>query len=174
MARSLRLELALKPTDPLGAKQLANYLDVLVWSVAELGLSDNDLRQLVEVDTNSWSALTVSAFGREAIIVNPAHQGGRYSSDVMHELAHLILDHDPSTVFFVGESDLALRGYNRSDEDEANWLAATLLLPRDVLVYLQRRRISDQSALAAYGVSQQMLRFRMNVTGVNRQFRRRY
>ena len=92
----------------------------------------------------------------------------------MHELAHLILGHDPNTVFFVGESDLALRGYNRSDEDEANWLAATLLLPRDVLVHLQRRRISGQSALAAYGVSQQMLKFRMNVTGVNRQFRRRY
>ena len=73
---------------------------VAVWSVAELGLDESDLNQLIREDPDAWSAITVSASGREAIVVNPMHRGGRYSSDVMHELAHLLLGHQPSTMFF--------------------------------------------------------------------------
>ena len=173
MSRSLRFALDLKATDPLPAERLASYLDVLVWSVHDIGLSIEDLHQLVEVDADSWSAITVSAFGREAIVVNPTHQGGRYSSDVMHEVAHLILGHEPNTVFFVDDSDMALREYNDSSEREADWLAGALLLPRDALVLVKRRRISDPDACSLFQVSQQMLKFRLDVTGVNRQFRRR-
>ncbi len=173
MARSLRRELGLGHVDPLDADQLAGYLDVSVWSVSEIGLSDHDLRQLVEVDADSWSAITVAAFGREAIIVNPVHSRGRYSSDVMHELAHLILGHDPSTVFFVGEGEIALRGYNSVAEEEASWLAAVLLLPREALMHIRRRRIPDRESTELYGVSKRLLTFRMNVTAVDRQFKSR-
>ena len=171
MSRSLRFALGLKPTYPLPAERLAAYLNVLVCSVCDIGLSNEDLHQLVKVDADSWSAITVSAFGREAIVVNPTHQGGRYSSDVMHEIAHLILGHEPNTVFFVGDSDMALREYNDSAEREADWLAGALLLPREALVHVRRRRISDPDACSLFQVSQQMLKFRLDVTGVNRQFR---
>ena len=77
------------------------------------------------------------------------------------------------TVFFAGGEDLALRGYNASAEEEADWLAAALLLPREALVHLRSRRVSDLEACELYGVSNQMLAFRMRVTGVERQFSRR-
>ena len=173
MARSLRIELGLGAADPLPPERLASHLDVAVWPVNDLGLSQADVDQLVVVDPDSWSAVTVSTMGREAIIINPTHIGGRYSSDVMHELAHLLLRHKPNTVFFADESELALYGYDRSTEDEANWLAAALLLPREALMHLRRRRISPQETCERYGVSRRMLAFRINVTGVNRQFRRR-
>ena len=173
MARSLRIELGLSPADPLPPDDLASYLDVAIWSVTDLGLSKDDIAQLVVADPDSWSAITVSALGREAIIVNPAHVRGRHSSDVMHELAHLLLRHKPSTVFFADESEVALRGYDRSAEEEANWLAAALLLPREALMRLRRLRLSPQESCELYGVSKRMLTFRMNVTGVNRQFKRR-
>ena len=173
MSKSLRFALGLKSTDPLPPKRLASYLDVLVWSIHDIGLSSEDLRQLIEVDADSWSAITVSAFSREAIVVNPTHRGGRHSSDVMHELAHLILGHDPNTVFLVDKSDIALREYNDSAEGEADWLAGALLLPREALVHVKRRRLSDTDACELFSVSQQMLKFRLDVTGVNRQFQRR-
>ena len=92
----------------------------------------------------------------------------------MHELAHLILGHKPSTVFFVGDNaDIALRGYDRSIEDEANWLGATLLLPRNVLTSCKSRKVPNERICLEYGVSRQMLKFRLDVTGVNRQFQRR-
>ena len=90
----------------------------------------------------------------------------------MHELAHLLLRHEPSTVFLMDGSDLALRGYNPAAEDEANWLSAALLLPREALVRIKGQRVPTETACLKYGVSEQMFRFRMNVTGVSNQFRR--
>ncbi len=172
MAHSLRLELHLEPADPLSPDELASYLDVYIWSVTDLGLSAEDVRQLVNEDPDAWSAITVSALGREAIIVNPNHRGGRYSSDVMHELAHLLLGHTPRSWFFAGSEDLALRAYDPAAEEEANWLAGALLLPREALVSTKRQRASDQVICERYGVSRQMLAFRKRVTAVDRQFGR--
>ena len=173
MSRSLRTELGLDPTAPLPAEQLALYLGVQVWSVEELGLSPEDIRQLIHNDPESWSAITVSAAGRDAIIVNPLHRRGRYSSDVMHELAHLLLGHEPGTMFFAGQENLALRGFNPVAEQEADWLAGALLLPRDALLKLRIQRVPKDSACDKFGVSEKMLDFRMRITGVDRQFARK-
>ncbi len=173
MASSLRLALGLKPTDPLSPEALASYLNVYVFSLNDIGLTQADLHQLVDADPESWSAITVSGFGKEAIIPNPAHMNGRHASNVMHELAHLILGHKPTTVFFLENADLALRGYDPSIEVEANWLAGALLLPRDALASCKSRRLPEAEVCDTYGVSRQMLKFRLDVTGVNRQFQRR-
>ena len=173
MSRSLRAELGLDPGSPLSAEELAAYLGVYLWSVEDLGLDPEDVAQLVEKDPDSWSAVTVSAAGRDAVLLNPRHRRGRFSSDVMHELAHLLLDHDPSTIFFAGDEALALRGYNKDSEEEANWLAGALLLPRDALMRLRAENFSPEDACFEFGVSRQMLSFRLRVTGVERQFSRR-
>ena len=173
MARSLRVELGLGEYDPLPVDRLASHLDVLVWSIADLGLSEDDVAQLVEIDPDSWSAITVSTSSAEAIIYNPSHYQSRHSSDVMHELAHLLLGHQPSTVFFAGAEELALRGYNDSAEQEANWLAGALLLPRHALVQARRQQVSVQETCKTFGVSKSMLAFRMTATGVDRQFEHR-
>ena len=171
MSRSLRAMLGLEPIAPLSPVQLAQHLDVGVWSVQDLGLDQADIRQLVVNDPDAWSAITVSGWGREIIIVNPNHRDGRLSSDVMHELAHLVLGHQPSTFFFSGDGDLALRGYDESAEDEADWLAAALLLPREALVWARRKRWSNPEICKHYGASQKMVKFRTGVTGVDRQLK---
>ena len=173
MSRSLRAELGLDQAAPLPAEQLASYLGVYLWSVEDLGLAPADVTQLVRTDPDSWSAITVSAADRDAIILNPNHRRGRYSSDVMHELAHLLLGHEPSTMFFAGQENLALRGFNKAAEDEANWLAGALLLPRDALVTLRAQNKPKDVACDEFGVSRQMMDFRMRVTGVERQFSRK-
>ena len=173
MSRSLRAELGLDPASPLPAEQLASYLGVYLWSVEDLGLTSADVRQLVRDDPNSWSAITVSVADRNAIILNPKHRRGRYSSDVMHELAHLLLGHEPSTMFFAGQENLALRGFNKAAEEEANWLAGALLLPRDALVRLRAQNRPKDTVCDEFGVSRQMMDFRMRVTGVERQFSRK-
>ena len=173
MSRSLRAELGLDPPAPLPAEQLASYLGVFLWSVEDLGLAPADVTQLVRSDPDSWSAITVSAADRDAIILNPNHRRGRYSSDVMHELAHLLLGHEPSTMFFAGQENLALRGFNKAAEEEANWLAGALLLPRDALVRLRAQNRPKDVACDEFGVSRQMMDFRMRVTGIERQFSRK-
>ena len=66
---------------------------------------------------------------------------------------------------------MALRTHNEEQEQEANWLAGCLLLPREALLLIRRKGSEDEDACAEYGVSPAMLRFRFNVTGVNAQLR---
>ena len=171
MAKGLRKELGLSHVDPLLPHELAGYLNVPILGLSDIpDLDPADIRQLLVVDPGSWSAITVSAGGQEAIITNTTHRGGRPSTDIMHELAHLLLGHEPSTMFFVGEEDIALRGYNKDAEDEANWMAGALLLPRDVLVYIRTSGMGEAEVCKRYNVSSALLRYRTDMTGVNRQF----
>ena len=91
----------------------------------------------------------------------------------MHELAHIILGHEPATMFFIAEENIALRGFNKTSEDEADWLSGTLLLPRDALVHIRNTRMADSKAGETYFVSKRLLDYRMRMTGVDREFSRR-
>ena len=68
-------------------------------------------------------------------------------------------------------SGIALRTHNKEQEDEASWLAGCLLIPRDALFSIRRRRLSDEEACREYGVSSAMLDFD-KCAGVDIQLRR--
>jgi Zn-dependent peptidase ImmA (M78 family) len=88
-------------------------------------------------------------------------------------LAHIILGHEPSLMFMTPKSGLAIRTNNYEREEQANRLAGALLLPRAALLDIRCRGMSNEEACRKYGVSSAMLKFRMNVTGVDGQLRRR-
>ena len=174
MSVGLRKDFVLTAVDPLLPRQLASYLEVPVISLYEIpDLDPKDIHQLLEVDPNAWSAITVSNESGELIITNTQHQGGRPSTDIMHELSHLLLGHEPATMFFIGVEDFALRGFNKDSEEEADWLGSSLLLPRSVLVHIQRTHIPDSTVFETYEVSQRLLEYRNRMTGVKRQFTKR-
>ena len=90
----------------------------------------------------------------------------------MHELAHVIIGHTPSRVDVTEDGALILNTYDRQQEDEANWLAGSLLLPRDALMWIRKQGLDPPAAAREYGVSAQMLQYRLNVTGVDYQLGR--
>ena len=142
--------------------------------VASRDLPDlpEDVRTRLENDhRDCWSAITVSDGNCHLIVTNSSHARTRVHSSLAHEIAHIILGHEPSMMFMSPRSGMALRTYNEEQEDEANWLAGCLLLPRDALVAIRRRGVSDDDACSEYGVSAAMLRFRLNVTAVEVQLR---
>lgn len=67
---------------------------------------------------------------------------------------------------YVGDQDIALRSFNKDAEDEATWLAGTLLLPRDALLYVRNLAMEDIEVCSTYGVSPALLRYRLDKTGV--------
>jgi len=67
---------------------------------------------------------------------------------------------------------MLVESYAKEWEEEADWLAGCLLLPRDALLHIKKAGMSDADATAEYCVSQRMLTYRMNRTGVARQFER--
>jgi len=78
----------------------------------------------------------------------------------------------PGMTFVDPNSGLALRSHDKTQEEEASWLAGCLLLPRDALLKIKRTNWTEQQACEMYLVSLQMLGYRMNTSGVNIQHRR--
>lgn len=166
----IRRNLSIGPADPLPPHQLAETLHVSIWTPAELqGLAPDVVHRLTTVHAGAWSALTLPGAKSKVIIRNPAHSPERTASDVMHELAHILLEHEPGNVFF-GPQGLALRTHNKDQEDEARWLSGCLLLSRESLFAIRKRRLTDEQACTLYGVSREMLTFRQHTSGVDRQF----
>jgi len=166
-----RLNLAVSaPLDPF---RLADLLGVPVVTLSELSeLPDGVRRRLSTEHRDSWSAITVTEGSCHLVVVNSSHPPTRLNSSLAHEIAHIILGHEPALMFMSPASAIALRTHNEEQEQEASWLAGCLLLPREALVLIRRTAKSDEDARSEYGVSAAMLRFRFNVTGVDAQLRR--
>ena len=92
----------------------------------------------------------------------------------MHELSHVILDHEPTQLILSEAADVAMRSFDAKQEDEANWLGWTMLLPRLTLIHCAHRRLSLANIASEYEVSVTLVAFRQRVTGVDLQTRRRH
>ena len=170
---SFRNDLRLTETAPLSPDTLANYLDVRLWAPGDVkGLSQGQLDQLVNKDKSGWSAVTIRLGDSHVVISNPTHSPGRRSSDIMHEIGHIIAGHEPSKMVLSPDGQLAMRTFDQKQEDEADWLRGCLLLPRPALLQIRKARLSESQACTAYGVTSELLNYRLNVTGVNFQLQR--
>jgi Zn-dependent peptidase ImmA (M78 family) len=159
------------PIDPWA---YAEHLGVRILSLYDLGLSEKDIQQLTTIDGESWSAMTLQLDGKFAVVVNPAQAITRQRNDLMHELAHVELEHTPVRVEASGSGLLLLSDYSEEQEQEADWLAAALLLPREGLVRLRSARLSAIDIANHYGVSQALCEWRLRMTGVDVQMRRAF
>jgi Zn-dependent peptidase ImmA (M78 family) len=166
----VRKELELPQIAPLNPAGVADYLGVRLWSTREIeGLSEKAIRILLGTESDAWSAVTVSFAGKDCIIYNPKHSDGRQSNDVMHELAHVLIGHDPATLILSPDGAMAVRTFNRQQEDEANWLAGALLLPRPALLLIAGSDQPPRAVCEEYRVSEPMLQWRLNVSGARTQ-----
>lgn len=168
-----RKNLDLQPTDPLDPWDLAKSVGVLVWSADQIpGIGVATLNALTKDDPTSWSAATVCLDSRNLVILNPTHSPARTRSNLTHELSHVLVGHDPARIDVDPNGQLMLRTYNKKQEGEADWLAGCLLLPRSALIHIRRKRMDHGSAKKLYGVSEDMLNYRLRMTGVDRQLNR--
>ena len=101
------------------------------------------------------------------VIVNPSHVQTRQRNNLMHELAHFELKHVPTRVDVSSTGLLLLSDYSDEQEQEADWLAAALLLPRNALMVLRSSGQTVEQIAIAYGVSPAMCGWRLKTTGVD-------
>jgi Zn-dependent peptidase ImmA (M78 family) len=158
------------PIDPLSAAHVAQHYQVTVWSPREIdGVPSDDLKQLLEAGSSEWSAFTLRIGERHLIVANTAQSERRQNSVVMHELAHIILGHELHSATITGAGHFVVSNYNQDQEDEAAWLGGTLLLPRPALLWMRRYGLSDDAAASHFGVSPDLLKWRIRTTGIDYQ-----
>lgn len=169
-AVEIRRSFQLEPDSPLVAIDYAHDSGVVVWSDKDIvDLSDEDRRQLTVLDAESWSAFVLRITHRHLILYNSAQTAPRVNSVIMHELSHILLGHKLTSAGLSEDGHLLPTLYDQDQEDEANWLAGTLLLPRPALLTIRFQRLTESQARDRYGVSEQMLQWRMRMSGVEYQ-----
>lgn len=166
-----RTELGIKASDPLDARALAKNINIKIWSIEDVpGLSTESKKILLGKD-GGWSAATICLGEKRLIILNSSHSPGRQASNLTHELSHLLLEHKPARPNVSEAGIMVMESYDQQQEEQADWLSGCLLLPREALVNIKKRRLDENLATKQYGVSLSMFKYRMGVTGVSYQFK---
>lgn len=125
------------------------------------------LREIERIQAFAFSACTFEIKGRAFVVYNPLHRSERTTSDVSHELAHIVLEHELREVAYI--DGVPFRTCKPDQEEEATTLAGALLLPRPLLLAAARSDQTPEQIAAPLGVTTEMARFRWNTTGVARQ-----
>jgi len=170
----IRKDLGLRPFEPLSAFSLSRHIGVTVWATSEIeGLTEADLRNLTSDDQDSWSAMTIRMQSKHLIVYRDVPSAPRINSVVMHEISHITLGHEMAEACLLEDGSLVPRNFDQEQEDEADWLAGTLLLPRPALLRVRSSGMTTEKALSQYGVSNEMYQWRIRMTGVDYQLGRK-
>lgn len=162
-----RAQLGLSQFSPLDAFELAKHLDIPVCSFSDL-LSEAETNQLTLA--KDISALWMpNTDGDPIILYNPTHSPSRQQSDIMHEISHILRKHSTSEEIVRLCLQLNLHSYNKVQEEEAIYLGSCLQITRAGLLWALKQSYSYEQIASYYGASVEMVRFRINSTGVERQ-----
>ena len=170
---ALRKELSLTIDDQLCPFKFADFLGFEIWTPQDVPeITEDILDELLGNDLWGWSATSFEVNDKSIIIYNPNHNQGRRASDVMHEISHSILNHQPASMILSIElENFCMRSFDQKQEDEANCLAWALLLPREGLLRAKLKRKTDDEIAEQFGVTKKLVTFRMQTTGISRQIR---
>ena len=174
LAMSEREAFGLSEVDRLNPKEFLAAQNIIVWGISDIqGLDRETGRQLTKTDPNSWSGITLREGSQIVIILNSAHGVNRHASTMMHEWSHLKLDHKPNRLDRTDKGMMFLTDYPADVEEEADWLGAAILLPREGLLHFRSKALSHVQIADHYGVGEELVRWRTGKTGIDRQLHAR-
>lgn len=150
----------LRAFDPLPADMLAAQMNAKIVTPEQIPSLDPCIVEVL-LNSEQWSAGIINQ-NPLWIINNPRHTPARRESNLMHEFGHLLLRH--KIVHFDPNTGLPLRRQN--DEDEATYLGGCIQIPRRGLLWAVQRQMTQAEIAAYFHASEEMVRFRSNVTGV--------
>jgi len=146
----------------LDARLLAGHLDIEVFDLTGLhAICPDDVEHLTTVDIGAFSGTLLERDGRRAIFVNDAHTKARQAATIAHECAHVMLGHEADAHF----ADLGIRHFDDRVESEADWLGDCLLVPTPAVLPMMRRHGTLEACAVHFGVSEQLMRKRYNLSG---------
>ncbi|GAB4541077.1 MAG: hypothetical protein Tsb0014_32760 [Pleurocapsa sp.] len=155
-----RNTLNFKAYESLSATALANYFQAKIFT-AETIPNAEPTQVNILCDSDGWSAGIISKKPLW-IVHNSRHTPARQQSNLMHEFAHVILNHE--MVGYDSQTGLPLR--RQQDEDEAVYLGGCLQIPRRGLLWAVQKQMTISQISLHFNASEEMVKFRGNVSGI--------
>jgi len=168
LSLEVRAEVGLGPLSRLDPLRLAEHLEIPVLAMSSLGVQDPKVAEPVAVlqtsEQAAFSALTVMRGTARVVVYNDVHSAGRIANSITHEISHGLLLHPASPAL----DHRGCRLWDTEIEDEATFLAGALLVPAKAAWGIAKQRKPLTVAADEYGCSEELIRWRINVTGANR------
>jgi len=165
-AKEFREELNKKPFEPLCPWDLANHLSIPILKLSQLD-DEEAVHYLTVTNQEVFSAVTVFNGRKRMVVHNDSHHPRRQAANIAHELSHAIIGHPP-TPPFTDNGDRFINTEVQEFENEANWMGPGLLISEEAALHIIKKKIPIPNAVTLYGVSQQLIQMRINVTGAKR------
>jgi Zn-dependent peptidase ImmA (M78 family) len=164
MAAETRARLGCNADESISLARLASDLQVELIPADNL-ISRDRLEDLKRIQDDAFSAATFRLNdGRRIVVFNPLHSSGRTRSNQAHELAHIILQHSVRTIEQIG--GLTFLTCDIEQEEEADWFAGCLLLPRELLFREAKKGRTSADIARIHETSEAMAKYRLNASGV--------
>lgn len=167
-AEAARSALGLSAIARLDPWVYAESIGAYVVGADELDMPAEHAAQLLQRDPDSWSGMTLAEDDLLLIVLNTSHSKRRQAATLMHELAHSILQHTPAVVQVSPGGMVLLSDYSDDQEEEADWLGGTLLLPHVALLHYRGSGTNSRDIAHIFGVSEELANWRCRMTGIEK------
>lgn len=163
IAVRIRKQMGLDAVAPIDPLTICERFDIRVIPLSVL----DEGSLLLGQNGSVFSAVTVPCGIHTAIVHNDSHHPNRQRSNICHELAHCFLGHEHTPPL----TDDGERNHDGGIEAEANFLGGALLITNEAARHILLSGLLDD-AQDLYGVSKQMLDFRLRMSGAHAIHRR--
>jgi hypothetical protein len=160
IATKQRNTLNFKTFGPLPARVLVGHFKATIFSPETIPYAEPEQVKILR-NSDDWSAGIISKKPLW-IVHNSRHTPPRQQSNLMHEFAHVILNHE--MVGYDSQTGLPLR--RQQDEDEAVYLGGCLQIPRRGLLWAVQKQMTISQISLHFNASEEMVKFRGNVSGI--------
>jgi Zn-dependent peptidase ImmA (M78 family) len=169
LALDVRAELGLAALEPLDPWLLADHLEIEIDTVSSFRDEAPHSMVLGGSERAAFSAVTVLDESRRRIVVNDFHSLSRQTNSIAHELSHGLLMHPPAPPF---DPRTTLRIHVPVIEQEASYLGGALLVTEAAALAVVANGYNVREAADHYGVSEELMRWRINMTGATKRVAR--
>ena len=162
LAAEIRARIGLDQLDVLDPHALVEHYDVRLFHLRDLIGNDEVALHRARRIGFDGAASAHPETGELMILLNCGKPERRRTATLMEELAHLILQHEPSRIEPDGQLGLVRRKFDRSQEHEAYDLGSAMLLPKERI----QRDVKEHQALVeaiadAHGCSTDLVGYRI-------------
>ena len=166
IAVGLRHQMGLRCDAPIDLHDLAERrlrLPVVPLTVFK-DVCPEHVARLLETDRSAFSASLLPVGDGRVILLNDGHSLRRQNSSLAHEISHALPAHRPIQPF----DGKGCRNFDKDLEAQANCLAGHVLIPNEAAQRIVWSGRSPEAVCDEYGVSRQMLDYRLNTSGARK------
>jgi Zn-dependent peptidase ImmA (M78 family) len=157
---SFRQEMGVLSSEPICVFRLCEHLEIPLTKLSQIQKISADVRKHL-IDNSfgetKFFAVTLKPNGVPEILHNDYVSAARQHSDISHEIAHIVLGHEPHAL--VGKR--GCRHYDKIMEREAHELGYTILIPKESALFAVENFSDRREAARYFGVSTSLLNYRI-------------